>query len=55
MESILGKALSAFDEHSGWIIWNLFLAFPWLLAFGYYFRTTLIPVVDRFARFIAFC
>jgi len=35
MESILGKALSAFDRHSGWIIWNLFLAFiP--LALGSY-------------------
>jgi len=36
MESILGKALSAFDRHSGWIIWNLFLAFiPLALSFGY--------------------
>jgi len=52
--NLLGDALDAFDKHSGWIIWNLFLAFiPWLLAFGYSGgKQTLIPVVDWF---IAFC
>lgn len=27
MESILTNALEAFDRYSGWIVWNLFLAF----------------------------
>lgn len=27
MELILTNALEAFDRHSGWIVWNLFLAF----------------------------
>ena len=27
MESILGNALIAFEKYSGWILWNLFLAF----------------------------
>lgn len=34
MESILGNALNAFDRYSGWIVWNLFLAFiPLALSF----------------------
>lgn len=39
MESILGDALQAFDRHSGWIVWNLFLAFiPLALSFWLYRR-----------------
>jgi uncharacterized membrane protein len=34
MESILANALGAFNQHSGWIVWNLFLAFiPLALSF----------------------
>ncbi|NES87500.1 MAG: DUF1361 domain-containing protein [Moorea sp. SIO2B7] len=34
MEAILANALGAFNKHSGWIIWNLFLAFiPLALSF----------------------
>ncbi len=34
MEYILSNALDAFNRHSGWIIWNLFLAFiPLVLSF----------------------
>ncbi|NRB07114.1 MAG: DUF1361 domain-containing protein [Richelia sp.] len=41
MESILGNALTAFERHSGWIIWNLFLAFiPLTLSFGLFRRRT---------------
>jgi uncharacterized membrane protein len=39
MESILGDALQSFDRHSGWIVWNLFLAFiPLALSFWLYRR-----------------
>ena len=41
MESIFGNALNAFDKHSGWIIWNLFLAFiPLALSFWLFRRPT---------------
>ena len=41
MESILGNALSAFNRHSGWIIWNLFLAFiPLALSFWLFRQRT---------------
>jgi uncharacterized membrane protein len=34
MESILNNAFEAFNQHSGWIVWNLFLAFiPLALSF----------------------
>jgi uncharacterized membrane protein len=39
MESILGHALRVFERHSGWIIWNLFLAFiPLALSFWLFRR-----------------
>jgi len=41
MESVLGNALRAFERHSGWIIWNLFLAFiPLALSFWLFRRRT---------------
>lgn len=41
MESVLGNALRAFEKHSGWIIWNLFLAFiPLALSFWLFRRRT---------------
>lgn len=39
MRDILQNALEAFNRHSGWIIWNLFLAFiPLTLSFFLYRR-----------------
>ncbi|WP_036481506.1 DUF1361 domain-containing protein [Myxosarcina sp. GI1] len=39
METILANALEAFNKHSGWIIWNLFLAFiPLVLSFWLFLR-----------------
>ncbi len=41
MESVLGNALRIFERHSGWIIWNLFLAFiPLALSFWLFRRRT---------------
>ncbi|MDJ0799764.1 MAG: DUF1361 domain-containing protein [Calothrix sp. MO_167.B12] len=41
MKSILGNALIVFERHSGWIIWNLFLAFiPLALSFWLFRRRT---------------
>ena len=39
MESILTNALEVFDRHSGWIVWNLFLAFiPLVLSLWLFLR-----------------
>lgn len=39
MKSILANAFEAFNQHSGWIIWNLFLAFiPLALSFWLFTR-----------------
>ncbi|EAZ89061.1 DUF1361 domain-containing protein [Crocosphaera chwakensis] len=39
MKLILADAFEAFNQYSGWIIWNLFLAFiPFVLSFGLYLR-----------------
>jgi uncharacterized membrane protein len=39
MESILNHALGAFNQYSGWIVWNLFLAFiPLVLSFWLFIR-----------------
>ncbi len=39
MESILDSALGSFNQHSGWIVWNLFLAFiPLVLSFWLFIR-----------------
>lgn len=41
MESILAEAFGAFNRYSGWIVWNLFLAFiPLLLSFWLFLRRT---------------
>ena len=40
MELILRNAFGAFNEYSGWIVWNLFLAFiPLILSFWLYLRS----------------
>lgn len=39
MESILADAFGAFNKYSGWIVWNLFLAFiPLILSFWLFWR-----------------
>lgn len=39
MEYLLANALEVFDRHSGWIVWNLFLAFiPLALSFWLFRR-----------------
>ena len=39
MESILADAFDAFNNYSGWIVWNLFLAFiPLILSFFLFLR-----------------
>lgn len=39
MESILADALGAFNKYSGWIIWNLFLAFiPLVISLWLFLR-----------------
>lgn len=39
MESILTNGLGAFDRYSGWIVWNLFLAFiPLILSIWLFLR-----------------
>ncbi len=39
MESILADAFGAFNKYSGWIVWNLFLAFiPLVLSFWLFLR-----------------
>lgn len=58
MREILANALEVFNWHSGWIIWNLFLAFiPFALSFWLYRRRstsrTLLWWV-AFAVFFAF-
>ena len=41
MESILTNALGAFDRYSGWIVWNLFLAFiPLVLSLWLFLRSS---------------
>ncbi|MCC0179331.1 DUF1361 domain-containing protein [Waterburya agarophytonicola K14] len=41
MESILTNAFDAFNKYSGWIVWNLFLAFiPLALSFWLFIRSS---------------
>lgn len=55
MESILGNALGTFDRHSGWIVWNLFLAFiPLVLSFWLFRRRTKTRSFGWWALFIVF-
>jgi uncharacterized membrane protein len=42
MESILTDAFGAFNQYSGWIVWNLFLAFiPLVLSFWLFLRRSI--------------
>ncbi len=55
MESILTDALEAFNEYSGWIVWNLFLAFiPLFLSFWLFLRRTKKRSLLWWIAFVAF-
>lgn len=55
MEQILENALEVFNRHSGWIIWNLFLAFiPLALSFFLYRRRSLGRSLLWWVAFIVF-
>lgn len=58
MREVLANALEVFNLHSGWIIWNLFLAFiPLALSFWLYRRRTKVRSLlwwVAFAVFLAF-
>lgn len=58
MREILANALDVFNRHSGWIIWNLFLAFiPFALSFWLYRRRSTVRTLlwwVAFAVFFAF-
>ncbi len=55
MESILTDAFEAFNEYSGWIVWNLFLAFiPLFLSFWLFLRRTKKRSLLWWIGFVAF-
>ncbi|WP_319423624.1 DUF1361 domain-containing protein [Pleurocapsa sp. FMAR1] len=55
MESILTNALETFNEYSGWIVWNLFLAFiPLFLSFWLFLRRTKKRSLLWWIGFVAF-
>ena len=55
MSDILQNALEAFNRHSGWIVWNLFLAFiPLALSFLLYRRRNLRRSLLWWVAFVVF-
>jgi uncharacterized membrane protein len=55
MREVLGNALEVFSWHSGWIIWNLFLAFiPLALSFWLYRRKTKVRSLLWWVAFVVF-
>jgi uncharacterized membrane protein len=55
MREVLGNALEVFSWHSGWIIWNLFLAFiPLALSFWLYRRRTKVRSLLWWVAFVVF-
>lgn len=55
MQEVLGNALEVFSWHSGWIIWNLFLAFiPLALSFWLYRRKTKVRSLLWWVAFVVF-
>ncbi|UZQ53579.1 DUF1361 domain-containing protein [Trichothermofontia sichuanensis B231] len=55
MESILANAREVFDRHSGWIVWNLFLAFiPLILSFWLFRRRRISHTLPWWLLFIVF-
>lgn len=55
MRDVLANALEVFNWHSGWIIWNLFLAFiPLALSFWLYRRRTKVRSLLWWVAFVVF-
>ncbi|MCY7390979.1 MAG: DUF1361 domain-containing protein [Leptolyngbyaceae cyanobacterium CAN_BIN12] len=55
MREILANALEVFNRHSGWIIWNLFLAFiPFTLSFWLYRRRSTSRSLFWWVAFVVF-
>lgn len=55
MREVLANALEVFNFHSGWIIWNLFLAFiPLALSFWLYRRRTKVRSLLWWVAFVVF-
>jgi uncharacterized membrane protein len=55
MREVLGNALEVFSWHSGWIIWNLFLALiPLALSFWLYRRKTKVRSLLWWVAFVVF-
>jgi uncharacterized membrane protein len=55
MREILAEGFEAFNRHSGWIIWNLFLAFiPLALSFWLYRRRTNSRSILWWVAFLTF-
>ena len=55
MSDILQNALEAFNRHSGWIVWNLFLAFiPLALSFLLFRRRSLRRSLLWWVAFVVF-
>lgn len=55
MRDVLANALEVFNWHSGWIIWNLFLAFiPLTLSFWLYRRRTKVRSLLWWVAFVVF-
>jgi uncharacterized membrane protein len=55
MREILANSLEVFNWHSGWIIWNLFLAFiPLALSFWLYRRKSKVRTTLWWVAFVVF-
>jgi uncharacterized membrane protein len=55
MREVLANSLEVFNRHSGWIIWNLFLAFiPLALSFWLYRRRSKVRSLLWWVAFIVF-
>jgi uncharacterized membrane protein len=55
MREILASALEVFNWHSGWIVWNLFLAFiPFALSFWLYRRRSTARTLLWWVAFVVF-
>jgi uncharacterized membrane protein len=55
MREILANSLEVFNWHSGWIIWNLFLAFiPLALSFWLYRRKSKVRTILWWVAFVVF-
>ncbi len=55
MDYILQDSLEIFDRHSGWILWNLFLAYiPFVLSFWLFRRKRIVRSLLWWIAFVVF-